>query len=118
MIEKMSESEGKILGFKAVGTVTKADYKVLVPEVQTLIEKEGSISMLLDLRQFKWEDIGAWMADMNFGRTYHDKIDKMAIVGDKTWEKWMTTLAEPFYSKKARFFYSEDIDSAWKWLKE
>ena len=73
MIEKMSESEGKILGFKAVGTVTKADYKVLVPEVQTLIEKEGSISMLLDLRQFKWEDIGAWMADMNFGRTYHDK---------------------------------------------
>jgi hypothetical protein len=33
----------------------------------------------------------------------------MAIVGDKTWENWMTTLAGPFYSKKARFFYSEDI---------
>lgn len=47
MIEKMSESDGNILGFKAIGTVTKADYKVLVPEVQTLIEKEGSISMLL-----------------------------------------------------------------------
>jgi hypothetical protein len=41
MIEKMSESEGKILGFKAIGTVTKEDYKVLVPEVQTLIKKKG-----------------------------------------------------------------------------
>ena len=40
MIEKMSESEGKVLGFKAIGTITKSDYEVLVPEVQTLIEKE------------------------------------------------------------------------------
>ena len=118
MIEKMSESEGKVLGFKAVGTVTKEDYKVLVPEVKSIVDKEGSISMLLDLRQFKWENIDAWMADINFSRAYHQKIDKMAIVGDKNWEKWITALAKPFYSKKARFFYLEDIDSAWKWLKE
>jgi hypothetical protein len=117
MIEKMSESEGKVVGFKAIGTVTKADYKVLVPEVESLIEKEGSISLLLDLTQFQWEDIEAWGADINFGLTYRDKIDKMAIVGDKTWEKWMTTLAEPFYSKRAKFFYSDEIDAAWKWLK-
>ena len=118
MIEKMSESEGKILGFKAIGTVTKADYKVLVPEVQALVDKEGSISLLLDLRQFKWEKVEAWGADIKFGRTYHEKIDKMAIVGDRTWEKWITTLAEPFYSKEARFFHSDEIDAAWKWLKE
>lgn len=118
MIKKMSKSEGKILGFKAVGTVTKADYNVLVPEVQALVDEEGSISLLLDLRQFKWEDIEAWGTDINFGRTYRDKIEKLAIVGNKIWEKWVTILADPFYSKEARFFYSEDTDSAWKWLKE
>ena len=73
MIEKMSESEGKVLGFKAIGTITKADYTVLVPEVQALINEEGSISLLLDLTQFKWEDIEAWGADINFGRTYREK---------------------------------------------
>ena len=118
MIEKMSESKGNVLGFKAIGTVTKADYNVLVPEVQALINEEGSISLLLDLTQFKWEDIEAWGSDINFGRTYREKIDKIAIIGDKTWEKWITILADPFYSQEARFFYSEDIDAAWKWLKE
>ena len=118
MIEKMSESEGKVIGFKAIGTVTKADYNVLVPEVQALINEEGSISLLLDLTQFKWEDIEAWGADINFGRTYREKIDKIAIVGDKTWEEWIAILADPFYSQEARFFYSKDIYAAWKWLKK
>jgi hypothetical protein len=40
MGEKMNESEGKVLGFKAIGTVTKADYNVLVPEVQALVDEE------------------------------------------------------------------------------
>lgn len=118
MIEKMSESEGKVLGFKVIGTVTKADYKVLVPEVESLIETEGSISLLFDLTQFKWEKIEAWGADLNFGRTYRGKIDKMAIVGDRPREKLITRLAEPFFSSEARFFYSDNIEAAWKWLKE
>ena len=74
--------------------------------------------MLLDLRRFKREEIEAWVSDLKFGLTYHDKIDKLAIVGDKEWEKWITVRSEPFYSKNAKFFYSEDIDTAWKWLKE
>ena len=118
MIEKMIESKGNVLGFKIMGDVSKEDYKVLVPEVQALVDKEGSISLLLDITQFKWEDIDAWGADFDFGLTYRKKINKMAIVGDKTWEKWITNLAEPFYSIKAKFFTSADIEDAWKWLNE
>ena len=46
------------------------------------------------------------------------KINKMAVIGDKTWEKWITNLAEPFYSIEAKFFDPDDIKAAWKWLKE
>jgi hypothetical protein len=119
MIEKMSESEGKILGFKVTGDVAEEDYKkVMIPEIQAIIDKEGSISLLLDLREFKQQSVAAWWADLNVGFTYHKKIDKMAMVGDKTWEKWISKLADPFYAKKAKYFHPDDIDAAWKWLKE
>ncbi len=118
MIKKMSESKGNILGFKLIGTITKEDIKILVPEMQAQVEKEGSISLLLDMTQFKWEDIDAWGADFNINRKYRNKIDKMAIIGNKTWEKWLTNLVEPFYhSVDAKFFYPIDIESAWQWLK-
>lgn len=119
MITKMSESKGNVLGLKIIGNVTKEDFKILMPEMQALVDKEGSISLLLDMTQFKGEDIDAWGADFNFSRKYRGKINKIAIVGDKTWEKWLTKLVEPFYhSAEAKFFYPVDIEAAWKWLKE
>jgi hypothetical protein len=42
----------------------------------------------------------------------------MAIVGDKSWESWMTKLVEPFYSREAQFFHTADITDARSWLKE
>ncbi len=81
--------------------------------MQALVDKEGgSISLLFDMAQFKWEDIDAWGADFNFGRTYR-KIDKMAVVGNKTWQKWLTEFVELFYhSVEARFFDPMDIEAA------
>jgi hypothetical protein len=54
---------------------------------------------------------------MKFGRDYHKKIEKMAIVGDKKWQEWLTKVAEPFYAVEAKFFSPDDIDDAWAWVK-
>lgn len=117
MIEKMDGSEGKVLGLKIRGNITKADYEIMVPEIQAIVNKEESVSVLLDIEQFKGEDVDAWGDHFKMFQDYHRKIDKIAIIGDKTWEKWMTKLAEPVYSK-SKFFYPKDIELAWKWLKE
>jgi len=117
MIEKMDESEGNVLGFKAIGTITKADYDVLIPEVQTIVDKEGSFSLLLDLTQFQWEGLEAWRSDFQFGRKFHNKLDKLAIVGKQSWTKWIATIAEFFSSKHTKCFQPTDIDLAWEWIK-
>ena len=41
MIKKLAESSGKVVGYKAVGTITASDYMTLEPEVKALVEKEG-----------------------------------------------------------------------------
>ena len=47
-----------------------------------------------------------------------NKVQKMAVVGDTTWEKWLTHLAKAVYATDARFFPSADISKAWTWLRE
>jgi hypothetical protein len=118
MIDKLERSSGDVLGYKVAGTVTKSDYEVMVPQVEALVEQEGSIKMLLDMTEFKWEKVSAWGSDFKFGREYRQKISKMAIVGDKTWEKWLTKLADPFYAQEAKYFPAAERDAAWSWLKE
>lgn len=114
MIEKMDRSSGNIVGFNVSGDVTKADYETLGPAVEAAIDAAGSVNILLDLREFHWEKVSAWGADLEFGRTYHHKIDKMAIVGNKKWEKHLAALCSPLYAKDAKYFESDD--DAWDWL--
>ncbi len=118
MYEKMAESSGNIVGYKAVGTITDADNKKLETEVKALVEKQGNIRTMFDMSQFKWEKAEAWGSDLKFGSEFKNKIDKMAIVGDKTWEKWFTHIAKHFYAHDAKYFKSADVDKAWAWLKE
>jgi hypothetical protein len=118
VFEKLENSSGNVVGFKAIGTITASDYKILVPEIRALVEKEGNVFMLLDLSDFKWEKMEAWLSDMKFAWEFHNEIEKMAIVGDKSWEKWMAHLAKPFYARDAKFFHSSDIVKAWAWLRE
>ena len=118
MIKKLDQSSENVLGFKVSGDVVKADYDVLVPAVEAALKTNEMVHMLLDMTEFKWEKVEAWGADAKFGHEFRHKIAKMAIVGDKTWEKWLTKLADPFYAKEAKFFHPEETDEAWVWLRE
>jgi hypothetical protein len=118
MLEKMSEGSGPVVGYRVVGKVTAEDYQQLNPEVQALVDQYDEVCLLLDLQEFAGEEAKAWLPDMKFGHRFHDKINKMAIVGDKRWEKWLTALADPFYAKDAKLFHSGEIDKAWAWLRE
>ena len=116
MIEKLSESSGNVLGYKVSGKIGKDDYTPLTADVEALLEKEESICLLLDLDDLEGEKANAWGTDLKFGREYHKKIAKMAIVGDKKWQEWMTSLVDPFYAREAEYFPLEERQAAWDWL--
>ncbi|MDX2379756.1 MAG: STAS/SEC14 domain-containing protein [Acidimicrobiia bacterium] len=114
MIETMERSTGNVLGYTVSGDMTKADYQTLVPAVEAAIKAHGSVSLLFDLTGFHWEKVNAWGSDLNFGKQFHADVDKMAIVGDKGWERHIAKLAQPYYAREAKYF--ETDDDAWDWL--
>jgi hypothetical protein len=116
MITTLDGSTGNALGFAVQGDVTKSDYDVMTPAVEHAASEYGSAKLLIDLTDFRWEKVDAWGSDLSFGKQLHDNIDKMAIVGDHTWQRYLTKLAKPFYAKDARYF--ESRDDAWDWIRE
>lgn len=114
-ISTIDTDSDSVIGFKISGDVTKSDYDVLNPAVSSAIDSNGSVNVLLDLTDFEWEKIEAWKSDLKFGKEFHDKIERMAIVGDKKWEKYLSDLAGGFYAQSSEFF--ETDDDALTWLK-
>lgn len=116
MFEKLDQSSGNILGYKAVGKITKKDYTTLTADVQSLLQQEESICLLLDLGEFEREKVSAWGADFKFGREFRQKIIMLAIVGETKRQEWMTGLMDPLFADEAKFFPIDEREAAWEWL--
>jgi hypothetical protein len=120
MIERLSESSGKNIGFRLAGRLSEADYlKILSPEIENGIREYKSINVLILMENFEgWTVGGAW-EDFMLGPKFRD-VKKLAIVVDETWDEWMTWLFRVFTAltgTKVRFFRKERLSEAWDWLK-
>ena len=118
MIEQLSQSEGKILGFKMSGKLHDDDYKKFTPMVDDAIAKSGKVRFLAQFHDFHGWDLHALWDDIKFSTTHCLKIERIALVGEKTWEKWMAKVCKPFTMAKIRYFDAAELDAAWTWLKE
>lgn len=116
MIEKLDRSHDNVLGYKLIGTIGESDYEVLGADVTAAEAEHDSVLLLMDLTGFKWEKVTAWDDDWRFGRDHKESIVKLAIVGDKRWQKWLTKLADSVYAQEASFFDEAEADAAWAWL--
>ena len=53
-----------------------------------------------------------------FSTTHCTKIERIALVGDKAWEKWMAKVCKPFTMAKINYFAVSEVDAAKEWLAE
>ena len=118
MLKKMDESAGKVIGFQVIGVLEKADFAILIEEVQTAIDEVGSARLLLDFQMYVSEKASAWAADLKFASKYQGKIEKLALVGDRKTEMDIADHATHFYAKQTEFFSVFNRTAAWQWLKE
>jgi len=118
MIEQVSGLPAHTIGFKMSGKLHDEDYKKFVPLVDAEIAKEGKINVLAQFHDFHGWDARALWDDIKFSTTHCTKIKRIALVGDKSWEKWMAAVCKPFTMAKIRYFDAAEIEAAKAWIGE
>jgi hypothetical protein len=117
MIEQLPSPAANVVGFKLSGKLHDADYKSFTPAIDEAA-KVGKVRLLAQFHDFHGWDAHALWDDIKFSTTHCTKFDRIAIVGDKTWEKWMAKICKPFTMAKVRYFDAADLEAAWAWLGE
>lgn len=98
------------------GKLTHEDYKIMVPMLENAIKgiAHPAIRVLVECRQFEgWELRAAW-DDFKLGVKHGSEFKKIAIVGDKPWEKAAAKVGSWFIAGEMKFF--EDSGQALSWL--
>lgn len=117
-IELAEVADGKTLEVQLSGKLTSEDYQHFVPAVDALIKKAGKIKFLVVMHDFHGWDVGALWQDIKFDASHFSKIEKIAMVGETTWEKWMAVICKPFTTSSIKYFEAGQVEAARKWLAE
>jgi hypothetical protein len=118
MFELLDGSDGKVVGIHASGRLTDSDYKTFIPRIEERIDQHGKIRLLVDMEGFVGWDLYAAWDDFTFGMTHWHHFEKMALVGDTSWEKAAARAADLLMHGEVRFFDLDERDAAWDWIKE
>ena len=118
MIETIETGSPKVVGLKLSGTLHDDDYKRFVPMMEGIVTVVGKVRLFIQLKDFHGWDLHAAWDDLKFGLKHYSDFERIAMVGDRKWEKWMASLCKPFTKARVMFFDSSAVDAAWKWLQE
>ena len=117
-VETHEEDGGKVLVAHVSGILTKADYEQFVPKFERLIREHGKLRILFDMTSFHgWEAAALW-EDTKLAIQHYLDIEKIAMIGEKTWQHGMATFCKPFTLASIRYFQHADMAEARKWLAE
>ena len=113
-VEEMVQAS--ILEIDLHGRLNGDDYGKLVPPIAKLIHQEGEIRVLVRMHDFDAWDAGALWEDIQWEAKHFNDIERLAIVGERNWHKWMAGFCRPFTTAEIRYFTVEQIEGARAWL--
>jgi hypothetical protein len=114
-IRLVESNGGRVLEVRVTDKLTPQDYQRFMPEFDSLVKQFGKISMLFEMVNFHGWD-GTFWEDLGFHLKHFSDIERLAMVGDKKWEKVMTVFCKPFTTASVRYFDSGNIEAARSWL--
>lgn len=111
-------TEDNIIEAKISGKLTEKDYEIILPELERRIEEYGKLRLLIELEDFQGWTAGALWEDLKFDFKHFHDFARIALVGDRKWEKTATLFSKPFTGAELRYFAREDLEEARKWIRE
>jgi hypothetical protein len=109
-------SVGRVLEVRVTGKLTKEAYQKFVPAVDAQIKQYGKLRILFIMQDFHGWTPGAMWEDLKFDLKHWKDIERLAIVGDKKWEKGMAAFCKPFTKAQIRYFDVAQLAEAREWL--
>jgi stage II sporulation SpoAA-like protein len=110
--------DGNVITVRVTGKLSDEDYGDLIPRWESVIADKGSMRLLFEMRNFDGWGLHAAWDDLKFDIENRDKIERVAMVGDKPWEKWLTKLGALFVHAEVRYFDLEQLAEAERWIRE
>lgn len=123
MLQLLDFTQKNIIATRANDLLGINDYEKIHPLIHNIIGTGKKVRWYFEMDDCSilnsggfWEDgtIKVKYGKLNF--THSADIEKIAIIGDKKWEKLMHSIMKPFIKAKVKYFHLHDREKAKDWI--
>lgn len=115
-LRRLPRSHEDVVGFAVDGKLTQTDYATLSITLDQMLAAHHDVGVLIDLAGFDGIKVKALLDDWHVGRTYHESIRRIAVVGDTRLSSVVAKMSAPTYAKEGKHFAPDEIEDAWSWV--
>jgi hypothetical protein len=111
------DSEGDIVTARLLGKLDPSAYDGVNEEIDNVMSRAEHVRLVLDLREFDgWSGLSALGDHLSLIREHYRVPERIAIVGDKAWQKMAGKIMAKFVNAQTKFFDSGDYNGAVAWV--
>jgi hypothetical protein len=117
MIGELKKLGPNILGFRLEGAVSDAETERISNALQKLAGRSGRVRLLLVAQHYpSFNSAEDLYFDLRFAVPLADRIERLAVVGDRVWKDTWISLFGLFSGIQTAYFDRSEMDQAWQWL--
>jgi anti-anti-sigma regulatory factor len=110
-------SSDDVIVAQLIGKLEASAYDDMDEKIADAFSHTEHPRLLLDLREFDgWSGLSALSQHLSLVREHRRKPERIAVVGNKAWQRLAEKVMSQFVNAKAHFFDGDDYDGALAWV--
>ena len=117
MIDKLDLGNDRVLALHVSATLAKVETSSVVNILRKHLETHPQSRLYIELENLTgFEPDAAW-DDLKYDLKHARAIERLAVVGERQREEWLTRLAKPFlYWAEVKYFDEDHREDAMRWV--
>jgi hypothetical protein len=117
VIQILKQMEYNIIATVAKGKLRDENYKLLLPLLKPKLAQHQKLRWYFEMDDFEGWGLHAFWKDVKFDIRHANRFERVAMIGDKKWEEWMTKSMFPFTSAEVQCFSPDQKEEALRGIK-
>lgn len=107
-----------VVGIACEGKLSEDDPKRMHALLHARLEAAAMPGLVIDLSAFQdYEGLSALSEDLKMDTKHRNDFRRIAVIGDRKWIEWGTTLADLLTRAEMRWFDSQEREDAADWAR-
>jgi len=116
MLTIVEETNKELLAVRVSGKLTSEDFELYKQQIADRMALSHAARLYFEMTDFDGWEPGSFLENAFFDLVNGREYGRVAMVGNKKWQKWAAQLASPVKKEGVHYFHLTDKESAMRWV--